>query len=212
MCRYTFINPKLDQTITSISSSDDNNNPENKSRVFSFDHENVKLNFYFEIYARLFFLKEYTFPIADQFLSACLDSSVSIEVWYQYKTIPPSINTTIDNNEQTRRIAEVKKLGKLWKDVKRYIQFSIEIHELDGLGQWSPVDVDVQQQIISGGVYRLKQVYIKNKISLLHLSVLSRVNQDVLKYVYIYFLHQVQCHLNPIQYNLLKLVQLIHEK
>jgi hypothetical protein len=42
MCRYTFINPKLDQTIYSIKSSDDND--EKKSNVFSFNHENVILN------------------------------------------------------------------------------------------------------------------------------------------------------------------------
>ena len=35
ICRYAFINPKLDQTAISIKSSD------NENKVFSFDHENV---------------------------------------------------------------------------------------------------------------------------------------------------------------------------
>lgn len=39
MCRYTFINPKLDQTVLSEKSS--NTDKEQKRRTFSFDHENV---------------------------------------------------------------------------------------------------------------------------------------------------------------------------
>jgi hypothetical protein len=42
MCRYTFINPKLDQTVISLESSD--TNLEQKSRLFSFNHENVISN------------------------------------------------------------------------------------------------------------------------------------------------------------------------
>ncbi len=47
--------------------------------------------------------------------------------------------------------------------MKRHVHFSVEIHELDTTGQWTPVEVDAQEQILSGGLYQLKQVNIINK-------------------------------------------------
>ncbi|CAF5203394.1 unnamed protein product, partial [Rotaria magnacalcarata] len=83
MCRYTFINPKLDQTVVSEKASD--NDDEQKSCTFSFNHEN-----------------EYRFPITDQFLSTCFESVISIEVWHQHNAKPQSIaltdNTQLDQN------------------------------------------------------------------------------------------------------------------
>jgi len=127
----------------------------------------------------IYFLKEYTFTITDNFITTCLESAVSIEVWYHYSSIPLSINTTA-NNERTRRDAEIRALSNRWKEVKRHIQYAVEIHELDASGRWEPVEVDAQQpQIISGGVYRLRQVEEKiNSLSFFHHS-LIRVNQNV---------------------------------
>jgi hypothetical protein len=108
----------------------------------------------------LFCLKEYTFPISDNFLSTCLDGAISIEVWHQNK----SKSQSIPHDDGLDRVRE---LGKVWKDVKRHIHYAIEIHELDASGEWGPVGVDVCDQIISGGVYRLKQVYMnKSKKSI----------------------------------------------
>jgi len=56
-------------------------------------------------------------------------------------------------------------LKNQWKDVKRHIHFIVEIHELDQTGQWGRVEVDPQKEIISGGIYRLKQVFTKTKNS-----------------------------------------------
>ncbi|CAF1179764.1 unnamed protein product [Rotaria sp. Silwood1] len=145
MCRYTFINPKLDQTIYSQQSSSNNDN-EQKLRTFLFNHEN-----------------EYIFPINDQFFSTCFESVISIEVWYQYNTKSKDINI-IENNELNRRNILIHEISQYWKDVKRHIQFSVEIHELDSLGQWKPVEVDAQEKIISGGIYRLKQGHSKRLV------------------------------------------------
>lgn len=102
--------------------------------------------------------QEYTFSITDNFISTCLESAISIEVWYHYSSIPLSINTTI-NNERNRRDAEIRALSNRWKEVKRHIQYAVEIHELDAAGRWEPVEVDAQQpQIVSGGIFRLRQV------------------------------------------------------
>ncbi|CAF4231839.1 unnamed protein product [Rotaria sp. Silwood2] len=94
--------------------------------------------------------------MTDQFLSTCFESVVSIEVWYQYNT-KSQANDIIQNNEFNRRNILIQEISQHWKDVKRHVQFSVEIHELDLLGQWKPVEVDAQEKIISGGIYRLKQ-------------------------------------------------------
>ena len=102
--------------------------------------------------------KEYTFTITESFISTCFDSAISIEVWYRYNSIPLLINTN-GNNERNRRDAEIRALSNRWKEVKRHIQYAVEIHELDASGRWEPVEVDAtQSQIISGGVFRLRQV------------------------------------------------------
>ena len=150
MCRYTFINQKQDQTIVSIKRSTDdqraNDNEDDETvakrpRVFTFNHE-----------------KEYTLTLTENFLSTCLENAISIEVWYQYSSIPLSVGPSA-SQERTRRDAEIRALSNRWKEVKRYIQYAVEIHELDASGRWEPVEVDASQpQIISGGVYRLRQV------------------------------------------------------
>ena len=92
-----------------------------------------------------------------------MESAISIEVWYHYSTIPLAVNTNAQN-ERNRRDAEIRALSNRWKEVKRHIQYAIEIHELDASGKWEPVEVDAQQpQIISGGVYRLRQVNRANR-------------------------------------------------
>ncbi|CAF3438747.1 unnamed protein product [Rotaria sp. Silwood1] len=149
MCRYRFINQKEDQKIISIKSSSDNHeDDEKKPRIFSFNHE-----------------KEYTLTITESFISTCFENAISIEVWYHYSSIPSSINTTA-NNERNRRDAEIRALSNRWKEVKRHIQYAVEIHELDASGRWEPVEVDAQQsQIISGGVYRLRQGQSKRLVA-----------------------------------------------
>lgn len=97
-------------------------------------------------------------PFTENFISTCFESAISVEVWYRYNSIPLSINTAA-NNERNRRDAEIRALSNRWKEVKRHIQYAVEIHELDASGRWEPVEVDAtQSQIISGGVYRLRQV------------------------------------------------------
>ncbi|CAF1281060.1 unnamed protein product [Rotaria sordida] len=149
MCRYRFINQKEDQTIISIkSSSDDHEEDAKKPRIFSFNHE-----------------KEYTLTVTDNFISTCFENAISIEVWYHYNSMPLSINTTA-NNERNRRDAEIRALSNRWKEVKRHIQYAVEVHELDASGRWEPVEVDAQQsQIISGGVYRLRQGQSKRLVA-----------------------------------------------
>jgi len=158
MCRYTFINQKQDQTIVSIKRStddqrsndnnDDDETVNKRPRFFTFNHE-----------------KEYTLTITENFLSTCLESAISIEVWYQYSSIPLSVGPS-PSQERNRRDAEIRALSNRWKEVKRHIQYAVEIHELDASGRWEPVEVDGSQpQIISGGVYRLRQGQSKRLVA-----------------------------------------------
>ncbi|CAF3499069.1 unnamed protein product [Rotaria socialis] len=149
MCHYTFINPKLDQTVISQKASD--NDDEQKSCTFSFNHEN-----------------EYRFPITDQFLSTCFESVVSIEVWHQHNATPQSIDLT-ENAQLDQNTNLVREITQQWKDVKRHIQFSVEIHELDSTGVWKPVPVNPEEEASSGGIYRLKQGQSKRVVVKLRL-------------------------------------------
>ncbi|CAF3355314.1 unnamed protein product [Rotaria socialis] len=149
MCRYRFVNQKEDQTVLSIKQVPNNqDDAEKKPRIFLFNHE-----------------KEFILTITGNFISTCFESAISIEVWYRYNSIPLSINTAA-NNERSRRDAEIRALSNRWKEVKRHIQYAVEIHELDASGRWEPVEVDSQQsQIVSGGVYRLRQGQSKRLVA-----------------------------------------------
>ena len=87
-----------------------------------------------------------------------MEGAVSIEVWSQHKPKRQSIDIGEDD-EASRREKEIRAISLRWKDVKRHVQFSVEIQELDSTGQWGAVEVDAQEQILSGGIYRLKQVH-----------------------------------------------------
>lgn len=92
---------------------------------------------------------EYTFTITNQFLDRCLSQAISIEIWHRSTTIPRPI-------DRSNRL--IDRLIQSWRDVKRHVQFSVEIQELNSVGQWIPVEIDVCPGNLTGGVYRLKQV------------------------------------------------------
>ncbi|UJR08835.1 hypothetical protein I4U23_013089 [Adineta vaga] len=151
LCRYFFINPKLDQTALSLKRSNDQEIKQ-KSPTFLFDHK-----------------MEYTFRLTDTFRTTCLENSIPVEIWYQQNSKTTS-NEPSDNddpnNEQLRKVCYI---SNCWKDVKRHVQFIVEIHELDETGEWKPVQVDVDDRVISGGIYRLKQGQSKRVVTTLKL-------------------------------------------
>lgn len=183
ICRYTFVNQKQEETIVStkqILKDRQDEEDSKKPKIFIFNHEKVsriREEKRKNETQRFSFCRsqEFTFTINENFISNCLESAVSIEVWNRFSSIPSSIVGNV-NQEKNRRDAEIRALSNRWKEVKRHIQFAVEIHELDAAGRWEPVEVDGQQtQIISGGVYRLRQV---NRCSLFRLKSLTRNSEQ----------------------------------
>ncbi|CAF1176520.1 unnamed protein product [Adineta ricciae] len=147
VCRYVFINPKLDKTAVATK-------PADNERHFSFDHK-----------------EEFTFRLTDTFRTTCLENSIPVEIWSQSstKTVPKDIPDTEEDNEH---LTKVREISKCWKDVKRHIQLSVEIQELNEAGEWKPVPVDVDDRVPSGGIYQLKQG--KSKRVVVQVRVLPR--------------------------------------
>lgn len=110
-----------------------------------------------------FLLKEYTFPITDDFLSTCRESAVSIEIYSQYSSKEEQQPIESPDQKFMRQAnAEVREISQRWKNVKRHVQLMVEIQELDANGQWGTVDIDQHENILTGGIYRLKQVCEKH--------------------------------------------------
>ena len=127
ICRYSFINPKLDRTL--VTSSYDA-----QTKIFSFDAEQNN---------------EFTFQITNSFLERCLNNAVSVEISQRSTPIPRGVTTSK---------SLIERLVQAWRDVKRHVQYSVEIQELNSAGQWTPVEIDPVPGVLTGGVYRLKQV------------------------------------------------------
>ncbi|CAF1316845.1 unnamed protein product [Rotaria sordida] len=146
MCRYTFINPKLDQTILSQKSFKNNDN-EQQSYIFSFNHEN-----------------EYTFPITDNFLSTCFESvGQSKRLVVQLRIIPRSdpmplvfheIRSVEIGSISTRKIhapyqldsyqdEDLQNLRSIWLNYieKRKIYLESQINILNQQTNKTPIDI-----------------------------------------------------------------------
>ena len=50
-----------------------------------------------------------------------------------------------------------------WLEVSRKVELWTEIHEVNDQGEYAPVEVKTQPDVVSGGVFQLRQVTV-NKV------------------------------------------------
>lgn len=97
--------------------------------------------------------QDYTVNINEEFLEHCVEGALSIEVWGN-RSVGFSRTKGWEVEQQQ---AKARSLVDRWAELSRKIELWIEIHELNDNGEYSAVEVTNRNEVLTGGVYQLRQ-------------------------------------------------------
>lgn len=97
--------------------------------------------------------QDYTAAISEEYLEHCADGALSIEVW-GHRSVGFSKNKGWEVEQQQ---AKARSLADRWAELSRKIEIWVEIQELNDNGEYTPVEVAARAEMLTGGVYQLRQ-------------------------------------------------------
>lgn len=104
--------------------------------TFSFDHE-----------------QDYTVSVNEEFMEHCCEGALSIEVWgHRSAGFSRSKGWEVEQQQ-----AKARSLADRWAELSRKIELWVEIQELNDNGEYSAVEVGLSKEMLTGGVYQLRQ-------------------------------------------------------
>ncbi|XP_058986852.1 kinesin-like protein KIF13A isoform X3 [Musca domestica] len=107
-----------------------------QNMVFRFDHTN-----------------DFTVTINEEFLEHCIEGALSIEVWgHRSAGFSKSKGWEVEQQQ-----AKARSLVDRWAELSRKIELWVEIHELNDNGEYGPVEVSNPNEVLTGGIYQLRQ-------------------------------------------------------
>lgn len=83
-----------------------------------------------------------------------LDGALSIEVWGHRSA---GFSRAKPGWEVEQQLAKARSLADRWSELSRKIELWVEIQELNDQGDYSPVEVSNKFEILTGGIYQLRQ-------------------------------------------------------
>ncbi|XP_071054782.1 kinesin-like protein KIF13A isoform X3 [Onthophagus taurus] len=145
-CQYTFWNDRQSEPIVlpPLEPEPHSGNAlrgHKDSMTFKFDH-----------------IKEFTVPITEEFLEHCTEGALSIEVWGHRS---PGFSRSKPGWEveqlTEQKLTKARSLADRWSELTRKIELWVEIQELNDIGEYVPVEVSNKGDVLTGGVYQLRQ-------------------------------------------------------
>ncbi|XP_060808553.1 kinesin-like protein KIF13B isoform X2 [Amyelois transitella] len=98
---------------------------------------------------------DHTLPLTEEFIEHCAEGALSIEVWGHRSA---GFSRTRGNWEvEQQQLAKARSLADRWAELTRKIELWVEIHELNDQGEYAPVEVVPRADMVTGGVYQLRQ-------------------------------------------------------
>ncbi|XP_065092939.1 kinesin-like protein KIF13A isoform X4 [Ochlerotatus camptorhynchus] len=131
-CQYSFWNHE----VAVVPATNQEVAAHNQNITFKFEHEN-----------------DFNITVNEEFLEHCTDGALSIEVW-GHRSVGFSRAKDWEVEQQQ---AKARSLADRWAELSRKIELWVEIHELNDNGDWAPVDVQCSKDMLTGGVYQLRQ-------------------------------------------------------
>lgn len=131
-CQYTFWGHQ--EAVVPVNTSD--LTALNQNMTFKFEHE-----------------KDYTVNVTEEFLEHCAEGALSIEVW-GHRSIGFSRSKGWEVEQQQ---AKARSLTDRWAELSRKIELWVELQELNDNGEYAPVEVVTSKDMLTGGVYQLRQ-------------------------------------------------------
>ncbi|KAH0553863.1 hypothetical protein KQX54_005242, partial [Cotesia glomerata] len=146
-CQYTFwghpepivVPPVVnsDLPVSNINTANNNSTNQRDSLTFQFNHT-----------------KDLTVPVTEEFMEHCSEGALSIEVWGHRSA---GFSRSKPGWEVEQQLAKARSLADRWSELTRKIQLWVEIQELNEQGEYSPVEVVIKPDAMTGGVYQLRQ-------------------------------------------------------
>lgn len=131
-CQYTFWGHQM--TVVPVANAEFPSH--NQNMTFKFEHT-----------------QDYTVTVNEEFLEHCVEGALSIEVWGN-RSVGFSRSKGWEVEQQQ---AKARSLVDRWAELSRKIELWIEIHELNDNGEYSAVEVTNRNEVLTGGVYQLRQ-------------------------------------------------------
>lgn len=131
-CQYTFWGHQ--ETVVPVINAETTSRDQNM--IFKFDHT-----------------KDFTVILNEEFLEHCIEGALSIEVW-GHRSVGFSRSKGWEVEQQQ---AKARSLVDRWAELSRKIELWVEIHELNDNGEYSPVEVTNRTEMLTGGIYQLRQ-------------------------------------------------------
>lgn len=131
-CQYTFWGHQ--EAVVPVTNSD--LTAINQNMSFKFEHE-----------------KDYTVTVTEEFLEHCVEGALSIEVW-GHRSVGFSRSKGWEVEQQQ---AKARSLADRWAELSRKIEIWVEVQELNDNGEYAPVEVIASKDMLTGGVYQLRQ-------------------------------------------------------
>jgi kinesin family member 13 len=131
-CQYTFWGHQ--EAVVPVTTQE--NLAINQNQAFKFNHT-----------------KDYQVTLTEEFLEHCAEGALSIEVW-GHRSVGFSKSKGWEVEQQQ---AKARSLADRWAELSRKIELWVEIHELNDNGEYSPVEVAARAEMLTGGVYQLRQ-------------------------------------------------------
>lgn len=131
-CQYTFWGHQ--ETVVPVINSEIPSH--NQNMTFKFDHT-----------------QDYTVSLTEEFLEHCAEGALSIEVW-GHRSAGFSQTKGWEVEQQQ---AKARSLADRWAELSRKIEMWVEIHELNDHGEYAPVEVTMSSDMLTGGIYQLRQ-------------------------------------------------------
>lgn len=139
-CQYSFWNHPDAIVVASTTATEIPSVPHvaQKDSNFKFDHS-----------------KDFNIPITEEFLEHCAEGALSIEVWGHrcagFSRTKPGWEV------EQQQLAKARSLADRWSELTRKIELWVEIQELNDQGEYAPVEVSNKGDMLTGGVYQLRQ-------------------------------------------------------
>ncbi|XP_069985793.1 kinesin-like protein KIF13A isoform X3 [Penaeus vannamei] len=137
-CQYQFWGQTESEVVAPVVNNEFPAAPTSKdSMTFKFEHS-----------------KDYTVMVTEDLLEHCADGALSIEVWGHRSA---GFGISRPGWEVDQQLAKARSLVDRWNELTRKIEMWVEIQELGECGDYVSVEVLPQKDVLTGGVYQLRQ-------------------------------------------------------
>ncbi|KAL1492379.1 hypothetical protein ABEB36_010633 [Hypothenemus hampei] len=98
--------------------------------------------------------REFTVNLSEEFIEHCAEGALSIEVWGNRSA---GFSKYKPGWEVEQQLATARSLLDRWSELTRKIELWVEIQELNDLGEYAGVEVLLRNDMLTGGIYQLRQ-------------------------------------------------------